>query len=1030
MTLPYGLRLKLTREHAAGALVTLAPLIYFLPALRGSLVISPDDGVIQNIPLRVAASLVVRGGNLPLWNPYIFGGMPLHGAAQAGLLFPLNWFYLLFSTPVATNLMMLSTYSFAALGAYVYARRSGTNIAGSILTSLAWQWSAFMVCQIGHTNIVQTAACLPWILWAVDGYGLTGRRWRGVLLSALIALQVFVGHPQTLVYSLLLVTAYALIMACGSKEMRGAFRRSLIFIGAGVLLAAVQIVPTFELMRNSLRATASYEFFTSFSMPRRFVLTLFAPFLNGGGDGQLFRARYVGPPFFAEYTAYVGLAALMLAVLAIVLRRDARTKFWAAVVVVCLLLALGEYAPLGFYRLVYFVPLLNLFRVPARHLMEVEFALAVLAGRGLTVLAERRADAKTLRRVLVVGAGVVLLTWLVVTSGRPADFHLGREAPVSLLRAPELFLPIVFAILGASALWFFARGRKPGAALLLLFAVIILDSFVWGQSNGWRTASPKFDSGLWREPATVTFLHDREVSGEPYRILTEDQPFDPSQPVPPKSSGGPWVPELQPDIYMMFKIENAAGYEGFGLSRYSRLAGEMKVWGEFTDPETTLRGESRELDLLNVRYLFTRPINTAGATDANSASAGARPESLAASESYGGQKFAAGDLGLPSVASDTRITFSVPPVDADHIALLTNLAWAVDVPDGAVVARVRLHTDDGKTFDVELRAGEHTSEWAHDRADIRARIKHKRAPVATSYDVADAQGNYQGHTYVASLALPKRAVVTGGEISIAAPAQAPGLMLFVKSLSLVDAAKGQVFPLRREWVKREPSANPTPALASQSSNLSKQSPKKLETKVSSAPSERWRRLAPIGDVAVFENLRVLPRVWLASSAQALSDDQILSVIRSGRLPDGNVWDPRRLALVESPLDFPASDSEDATARAEITRHDPNRVEVKTAAQGARILVLSANHYPGWLTYVDGSKVETLRVDYNLRGVPLPAGEHRVEFVYRPKSVLGGLAISIFVLVVLVLWSRRVLPEETIRRFARNVFNRKLETAER
>ncbi|MDT5295589.1 MAG: hypothetical protein QOJ76_2469, partial [Acidobacteriota bacterium] len=34
-------------------------------------------------------------------------------------------------------------------------------------------------------------------------------------------------------------------------------------------------------------------------------------------------------------------------------------------------------------------------------------------------------------------------------------------------------------------------------------------------------------------------------------------------------------------------------------------AGEMKVWGELTNPDATLRGDSREIDLLNVRYLLS-----------------------------------------------------------------------------------------------------------------------------------------------------------------------------------------------------------------------------------------------------------------------------------------------------------------------------------------------------------------------------------------------------------------------------------------
>ena len=86
--------------------------------------------------------------------------------------------------------------------------------------------------------------------------------------------------------------------------------------------------------------------------------------------------------------------------------------------------------------------------------------------------------------------------------------------------------------------------------------------------------------------------------------------------------------------------------------------------------------------------------------------------------------------------------------------------------------------------------------------------------------------------------------------------------------------------------------------------------------------------------------------------------------------------------------------------AQITQYEPNRIEVSTKAGGPSILVLSENHYPGWHAYIDGHAVETLRVDYNLRGVSLPAGQHLVEFSYRPKSVLIGMAMSLFAIALL------------------------------
>ena len=939
----------------------------------------------------------MRAGYLPLWNPYIFSGMPLFGAAQAGVLFPLNWFYLAFSAPTATNLMMLSTYVLAALGAYLYARRSGSSIAGAALTSLVWQCSGFLVAQIGHTNIVHTAALLPWLLWGVDGYGESGKRSRGVLLAVLVAVQVFAGHQQTLVYALIVAAAYAIVMwratkksAESSKQSRAFYVWSLAFIAAGLMLAAVQILPTLELLRNSLRSDASYDFFTSFSLPPRFLWTFFAPYVVGGGDGQLFRAPYVGPAFYGEYVGYVGLATIALAALALILKRDVRTKFWGVVGIAGLILALGRYAPFGLYKLIYAVPVINLFRVPARHLMEVEFALAVLAGRGLTAIAAARDRAKVLKWVLSVAVVVFVLTCLAITLGRPATFHLGRTGPVSILRAPELFLPVVVAGVSAWALWIFAKGRRRGTVMLLLL-VVAVDLVVWGQSSGWRLSSPTPDLKVWNDPATAQFLRARaslDNSAGPYRILTEDQPFDPETGLTAPAPGSSWEPLLQPDVYMMYGVENAAGYDGFGLARYSRLAGDMKVWGEFTDAERTLRSESREIDLLNVRYLLTRSSSATSSPDASSSTTAEFP---AATQVYGGQHFGEENLNVPSIVAGERLSFNVPPVEADHIALLTNLAWSEAVPDSAVVAYIRLHDKNRQTFNFELRAGDHTSEWAYDRPDMRSRIKHRRAPVATSYEVEDAQAKYEAHTYVSTFALLRKTFVSGGEITVARLTAAPQLTLSVNRFTLADGERA--FPLRRDWVKKE-SANADQTQAP----LNRESPK----------GPRWRRLGEVGKVAVFENTRMLPRAWLATGELVVTEEQVLAIIRSGRTPDGAPWNPLEQALVEhsTGINFGKGNEPPSQDRhAEVTRHEPNRVEVQTKSAAPALLILSANHYPGWRANVDGHAVEVMRVNYNLRGVSVPAGNHLVTFVYRPKSVLIGLVISLLTLAALLLWSK-------------------------
>jgi len=258
--------------------------------------------------------------------------------------------------------------------------------------------------------------------------------------------------------------------------------------------------------------------------------------------------------------------------------------------------------------------------------------------------------------------------------------------------------------------------------------------------------------------------------------------------------------------------------------------------------------------------------------------------------------------------------------------------------------------------------------------------------MATSYDVNDNQYKYKGHTYLTSFALPEKAAIESGEIVLEPQPQWPNLLLTVFRVSLVNATEGRSYPLTREMTKVESA-----------------SPETEPAQPRDQKGERWKLVAESHLVDIYENARALPRAWLAPETRVLDDAAMLQVIRSGILPDGSKWDPLHTALVETePSNALTNSAQDG--RAEITRYEPNRVNVQTHASGNSVLVLGENDYPGWRVYVDGQSADVWRVNYALRGVAIPAGEHQVSFVYRPWSVMGGLLLSLLTATALIVFS--------------------------
>lgn len=80
---------------------------------------------------------------------------------------------------------------------------------------------------------------------------------------------------------------------------------------------------------------------------------------------------------------------------------------------------------------------------------------------------------------------------------------------------------------------------------------------------------------------------------------------------------------------------------------------------------------------------------------------------------------------------------------------------------------------------------------------------------------------------------------------------------------------------------------------------------------------------------------------------------------------------------------------------------PNSVRLSVRQSSESWLVLRDTFFPGWTCRINGAPVKIIRADYLFRAVRVPAGEHHVEFTYRPMSFRVGAAISLASLMILV-----------------------------
>jgi hypothetical protein len=568
---PAAPRFALGWAALAYALATLS-LAY--PILAGRFLASPNsDQYLAGYAFREFAATTLKTlGHIPLWNPYLMGGVP-YVAGMAGDIFypPSLLLRAIVPVDVAMSLAFALHLFFAGLFAYLFMRAWRMSFYAALIGGLAYMLSGFVasLAGAGHDGKLYIAALMPLVLWLVTLGVRDGFRWVWGVLALAIGFAVLSPHPQVLQYMLLACGAFALYVAIsetkgGRIERNTAIGRLALAAGAvilGGLMGAIQFLPVMEYTPWSPRAGGQgYDYAITFSFPPEELINTYLPQFSGLLDA------YWGRNFIHFHSEYIGVVVLMLAGAGLgAVKTRGFARFWLGTFVVALLWALGGFTP--FYHLVYaLVPGSKFFRAPSTIFYIVSFCVALFAALGVERIAARTVGPRYLIGWLVAGALIAVLAAAGGLTNLGEAIAVPQQVQNVAPNAPAVRLgalrSLLFVVLTAAALMAYLRGvaTLPLTAIALLVLACVdlwtIDRHYWGSSP----------------PASVVYAPN-EITEYIANANRDEQGrvFAIRRPLTANASGHD--PYLIGDALMVNDIRSITGYHGNELGRYQMLYG-------------------------------------------------------------------------------------------------------------------------------------------------------------------------------------------------------------------------------------------------------------------------------------------------------------------------------------------------------------------------------------------------------------------------------------------------------------------------
>ena len=347
----------------------------------------------QIYPWRHFTVEIWKNGQIPLWNPNSFSGNPHLANYQSVVLSPFNLLFFLPFVDVWSVLILLQPL-LAAFFTYLLMREFKISKIGSLISSIAFMFSGFMVVWMAYGTLSFAILFLPLSLFSIERWFNKGGTFPLLLLALSIPLSFFSGHFQTSLYFSIFVIAFLIFKILTTKKINAT---PIIFsLVLGLLISLLQIIPSIELYLNSVR---SGIFLKSGGIPFFYLVNIFAPDFFGN---PVTRNDWFG--YYAEWASFIGIIPFILAILSFS-KKNKVSLFFLAIGLLMLFLSMDS--PLQKLISSLKIPVISTSN-PTRIIVLFSFAFAVLSGFGFDRV-KKELDKKSIKRLIPVLFAVGLL---------------------------------------------------------------------------------------------------------------------------------------------------------------------------------------------------------------------------------------------------------------------------------------------------------------------------------------------------------------------------------------------------------------------------------------------------------------------------------------------------------------------------------------------------------------------------------------------------------------------------------------------